>query len=158
MNKIRAFQACTLCTSKVPVQDYSSGAIPAANDNDPRGPVTVIIPDDDVLLNPIAIHRFAIALQNQSLSRRSVANFILDVVYGYRGLILNADRTVFCICRMDVDDAFNDDGTYRWVSDFLRFTMAPPKQRAQRRILKRLQLIALALIIDDPKLMGHILR
>lgn len=158
MNRIHAFQACTLCVSKEQFQDHNFRAIPAANDNDPRGPCTIVIPDDDVLLHPVTIHRFAIALQNRSLSRRSVANFILDEVYGYRGLILNADRTVFCICRMDVDEAFNDDGTFRWVSDFILFTKAPPKQRAQRRILKRLRLIALALIIDDPKLMGHILR
>lgn len=158
MNTIRALQACTLCTQKAPVQDYSSGGLPAANDNSPRGPYTIVIPDDDVLLNPVTVHRLAIALQGYALARRHVPDFIVDTVYGYPGIILNADRTVFCICRMDVDEAFNDDGTFRWVSDFLRFTMAPPKQRAQLRILKRLRLIALALIIDDPKLMGHILR
>jgi hypothetical protein len=40
-----------------------------------------------------------------------------------------------------VDESFNDDGSFRWISDFLKFASIEPRQRAQKRIIERLRLM-----------------
>lgn len=50
-----------------------------------------------------------------------------------------------------IDEAFNDDGSFRWLSDFLRFAEMEPRQRPQARVLDRLRLIDLALRIAKPE-------
>ena len=50
-----------------------------------------------------------------------------------------------------IDLAFGDDGSFRWLSDFLSFASEPPKQKPQRRVLTRLRLIDLAFRIEHPK-------
>jgi hypothetical protein len=50
-----------------------------------------------------------------------------------------------------IDRAFNDDDSFRWRSDFLRFAETEPKQPPQARVLNRLRLIDLAFRIAKPE-------
>ncbi|HST36731.1 MAG TPA: hypothetical protein VLK25_08905 [Allosphingosinicella sp.] len=71
-----------------------------------------------------------------------------DRIYGFEGEILDEDGRVFELDDEAIDHAFNNDGSFRWLSDFFRVTKEPPRQRAQRRVLQRLKLIYLALCIE----------
>jgi hypothetical protein len=51
----------------------------------------------------------------------------------------------------DIDDAFGGDGSFRWLSDFIRFAEDPPHQLPQRRIIARLRLIDLYFRIKHPE-------
>jgi len=127
-----------------------------ANDNHP--PKIVSVARDSELLRRAYFQRLAIATKALELPRREVPNWIADVIYSYEGSIVwpNGDR--FTVGDEDIDAAFNDDGSFRWLSDFLRFAEAPPRQAPQLRVLSRLRLIDLALRIARPDWAGHIGR
>ena len=108
-------------------------------------------------MQPAVTARLAIALRAKGFSRREFPNVILDKLYGFKGNISYADGMPFCRCAVDVDAAFNDDGSFRWLQDFLEFGDRDPQQNLQERVLPRLKLIFLALAIDDPTLAGHVL-
>lgn len=78
-------------------------------------------------------------------------NWIADVIFRYEGQITwgNGDR--FVIADTAIDHAFNEDGSFRWISDFLNFAETPPRQRPQDRVLARLRLIDLAFRIAYPE-------
>jgi hypothetical protein len=95
--------------------------------------------------------RLAIATCALNLSRREIPNWMADVIFGYDGAILNPDGTKFIISDTAIDDAFNNDESFRWLSAFLKFAeLLPPKQKPQCRIYDRLRLIELALQIAYP--------
>lgn len=148
---------CTTCKFQDHLFDLA-GRYRAANDNLKGGEKPrIMIPENDVLLRPATTARLAIALRAKGLSRRAFPIFILDMLYDFKGEISYADGTPFCRCAVDVDAAFNDEGSMRWLHDFMEFADRDPKQNMQERVLPRLQLIFLALAIDDPTLAGHIL-
>ncbi len=88
------------------------------------------------------------------LSRRDFADWLADTIFGFEGRIVGPDGRPFPVTDTLIDDAFNGDGSFRWLSDFLRLADNPPKQRPQRRVLSRYRIIELALRInkhrDDP--------
>ncbi len=85
------------------------------------------------------------------LPRRDIPNWIADHVFGFDGLIVWPTGLPFVLSDAAIDDAFNDDGSFRWLSDFLRFVQSPPRQRPQERILDRLRLLDLAFRIAKPE-------
>lgn len=87
-------------------------------------------------------------MQKLNLSRRQVPDWMADRIYGFDGEILDEDGQPFELDDEAIDLAFNNDGSFRWLSDFFRVTKEPPRQRAQRRIHQRLRLIYLALCIE----------
>jgi hypothetical protein len=87
-------------------------------------------------------------MQKLNLSRRQIPDWMADRLYGFEGEILDEDGRPFELDDEAIDLAFNNDGSFRWLSDFFRVTKEPPRQRAQRRILQRLRLIYLALCIE----------
>ena len=87
-------------------------------------------------------------MQKLKLSRRQIPDWMADRLYGFEGEILDEDGQPFELDDEAIDLAFNNDGSFRWLSDFFRVTKEPPKQRAQRRIYQRLKLIYLALCIE----------
>ncbi len=150
-------QSCTTCKFQDHLFDLA-GRYRPANDNLKAGEKPhIMIPEDDVLLRPATTARLAIALRAKGFSRREFPNVILDKLYGFKGKISYADGMPFCRCAVDVDAAFNDDGSFRWLQDFQEFADRDPQQNMQERALPRLQMIFLALTIDDPTLAGHIL-
>jgi hypothetical protein len=87
-------------------------------------------------------------MQKLNLSRRQIPDWMADRIYGFEGEILDEDGRPFELDDEAIDLAFNNDGSFRWLSDFFRVTKEPPRQRAQRRIHQRLKLIYLALCIE----------
>jgi hypothetical protein len=126
-----------------------------ANDNAPPGRI-IVIPSDEILSRPATVRRLAVALGAIGISRRRVPDFLCDVIFGNKLTVRYTDGFMFCKCSFDVDTIFGE-GSMRWISDFLKFAVTPPKQRAQTRTLHRLRVIALALLIARPEVMEHVL-
>ncbi|WP_069095564.1 hypothetical protein [Methyloligella halotolerans] len=95
--------------------------------------------------------RLAIATRALGLSRREIPNWMADVIYGYRGLITWPGGKAFIVGDDDIDAVFNDDGSFRWLSDFVNFAERAPRQKPQERVIERLRLIDLAFRISDPR-------
>lgn len=117
-----------------------------ANDNKR----TVTVASDEELLRRSHFQRLAVATRALGLSRREVPNWIADTIYGFRGKIVWPAGKPFEVGDEDIDAAFNDDGSFRWLSGFMRFAEVPPRQNPQRRVLARLRLIDLAFRIAHP--------
>lgn len=100
--------------------------------------------------------RLAIATRALNLPRREVPNWMADIIFGYEGNILRLDGTQFIISDTAIDDAFNNDDSFRWFSGFVQFAdLQPPKQKPQCRIYNRLRLIELAFQIAYPDRMSR---
>ncbi len=121
-------------------------------------PRTIIVASDAELSRRSHFQRLAIATRALDLSRRQIPNWIADVVFGFEGLVLWPDGKPFEVDDEDIDAAFNDDGSFRWLSDFLAFAEREPAQAPQSRILLRLRLIDLAFRICDPYRAGLIAK
>lgn len=93
--------------------------------------------------------RLAIATKALPVSRRELINVVADCIYGFKGKIVWPSGDPFPIPY--VDDAFGNDGSFRWVSDFLRFSEEAPRQMPQQRIIARLRLIDLYFRIKYPE-------
>lgn len=78
------------------------------------------------------------------ISRREVPNFIVDTVFNFNGPIIYPNGKPYEISDTWIDDAFRNDGSFRWLSDFVGFAGRPPMQTPQKRVLERLRLIDLA--------------
>lgn len=89
------------------------------------------------------------------LSRRDFPDWIADAIFGYEGQILWRHGGPFLVRDTAIDDAFNNDGSFRWLSGFLDFADVPPRQRPQYRVLARLRLIDLAFRIARPDTARH---
>ncbi len=127
----------------------------SATDHIQTSSQTVTVATDWKLSRISHVQRLALATinvkQEKDLSRREIPHWIANVIYGYEGRILWPVGRVFEIGDETIDLAFGDDGSFRWLSDFLSFASEPPKQKPQRRILTRLRLIDLAFRIEYPK-------
>jgi len=111
---------------------------------------TVVVASDAQLSRKSHVQRLAMATRALELPRRAIPDWIADQVYAFEGAILWPDGTPFSITDTAIDEAFNDDGSFRWLSDFLRFAEMEPRQRPQARVLGRLRLIDLAFRIAKP--------
>lgn len=96
------------------------------------------------------------ALQAElDISRREMPDWIADTIYEHRGEIVSPDGRPFDVSDTDIDDAFNNDGSFRWLSGFVRFAEESPRQAPQSRVLDRLRLIDLAFRIARPDVARH---
>lgn len=109
----------------------------------------VIVASDTELHRLPHFQRLAIATGALTISRRHLPNLIADTLYSFRGTIVWPNGTPFEL--PDVDDAFGEDGSFRWISDFVRFAEEGPRQHPQQRILARLRLIDLYFRIMYPE-------
>lgn len=110
----------------------------------------VVVATDDQLRRQSHFQRLAIATKALGLSRRKVPDWIADEIFTYEGMILEVDGRDFLVGDNDIDAAFNDDGSFRWLSDFLDFANRTSQQAPQHRVLARLRLIDLAFRIAHP--------
>lgn len=133
---------CKPCTSK------------PANDNKR----CIVVASDDELSRRSHFQRLATATRALGISRREIPNWIADTIYGFRGRITWPGGKPFDIDDEDIDEAFNDDGSFRWLSTFMYFAEYDPRQKPQQRILKRLRLIDLAFRISNPVRAGFIAK
>jgi hypothetical protein len=101
------------------------------------------------LLRLAHFRRLAIATAALEFSRRKLIDEMSDVLYGFEGKLVWPDGSAYDL--PDIDDAFGGDGSFRWLSDFIRFAERPPHQIPQRRIIERLRLIDLYFRIKHPE-------
>jgi len=111
---------------------------------------TVAVASDAQLSRKSHVQRLAMAARALELPRRAIPDWIADQLFGFEGVIVWPDGKPFELSDTAIDETFNDDGSFRWLSDFLRFAEAEPRQRPQARVLNRLRLIDLAFRIAHP--------
>lgn len=118
----------------------------------------VIVATDEELSRRSHFQRLATATRALCIARREIPNWMADTIYGFRGRITWPDGRPFEIDDEDIDLAFNDDGSFRWLSAFMYFSEYDPKQKPQVRVLRRLRLIDLAFRISNPARAGFIAK
>lgn len=135
--------SCVVCKQS----HWKVGLPGAANDN-----IQCVEVAMDWQLRRIShVQRLAMATAALDLSRREIPNWVTAEICNHlvrNGRICWTDGSEFPISDCIVDDAFNNDGSYRWLSDFLRFANSAPRQRPQKRVIARLRLIDLAFRIS----------
>jgi len=109
----------------------------------------IVAASDTALRRLSHFQRLAIATAALPVSRRQLPNLIADTLYNFNGKIVWPNGTPYVL--PDIDAAFGDDGSFRWVSDFIRFAEEPPRQHPQRRVIERLRLIDLYFRIAHPE-------
>lgn len=136
----------------------------AANDYNPNDQKFVIMACDEVLSNLVYYRRLATAMAslmlNRPLSRRKFADYMATTIFGFLGNDgIVCDRNVKPIVIRDtaIDDAFKDDGSFRWLSDFVKRGV-DPKQRPPASTLVRLRIIDLTFRIAMPEIAKHFSR
>lgn len=110
---------------------------------------SVTVASDRQLRRRSHFQRLAIATAALEVSRRELINVISDEIYAFDGVIFWPDGRAFEI--PDIDEAFGTDGSFRWVSDFIRFADEPPRQLPQARVVDRLRMIDLYFRIKHPE-------
>lgn len=142
---------CLQCRSDVlkPCIWQGVGTIPAN---------AVVVASDWELRKLSYFRRLSVATANLEMSRRRIPDWIADTLYSYRGMILWPSGQPFILSGNAIDNAFNNDGSYRWLSDFMRFAEQPPRQTPQKRILNRLRHLSLAFQIGRPAIAQHFCR
>lgn len=108
----------------------------------------IVIPPDQVLLSAYFLRRIAALLASLDIPRRSIPDWIADTLYEYGGKVSHASGAGFDVHAVDVDEAFGNEGSFRWVSDFLKLKDQSWKQSPQKRVLARIRLIVLCLILS----------
>lgn len=139
---------CTLCGMEVCTPCKTRPA------NDNKRVITVA--RDDELLRRSHFRRLATATRALGLSRREVPNWMADVIFGFEGKIIWPGGKQFLLPDDAIDHAFGDDGSFRWLTDFMVFSERECRQAPQFRVLHRLRLIDLAFRIAHPDRAKHI--
>lgn len=124
-----------------------SSATPAAASSMAR---TVKVATDGQLMMISYVVRLAMCAVALGLSRRKFADELALVIYGFEGDVLWPNGSRFEITDTLIDDVFGDDQDFRWLSDFLKWSEHPPRQRPQEKILPRLRVIDLYFRIKHP--------
>jgi len=125
---------------------------PYKHSGDPR---EVFMASTAQLRSRAYVRRLAIATRNLGLSRREIPNWMADVIFEFEGVIRSHDRQVLTITDTAIDDAFGNDGSFRWLSDFMAFAEKPLRQNPQMRVIVRLQLLDITFKIDKPEIAKH---
>lgn len=141
-------ETCRICK-------VSLTRIDAANDN--YGD-EICLPQMEILSRPSAVRRLAMAYRAKNLPRRKILDFIAAHLYQHEGEILYQGRNL-CF-DADIDEVFGTDRdpSERWLSNFLAFAAAEPRQRAQRRTFDRLVLLWVALAVHNPAQAALVVR
>ncbi len=92
----------------------------------------------------------AAIMEREELSRRDFADWLAEELFGFDGQIVLPDGSGYLVRDTLIDDVFSGDGSFRWISELVKFAVSPPRQRPQRRILRRLRAIDLAIRIACP--------
>lgn len=113
----------------------------------------VVVASDYQLSRCSHVNRLAIATVERDIRRRRLADWIANIIARYDGEIVWATGADFVFDDEAIDRAFGieEDPSQRWVGDFYKFAVKPPKQVAQARIIERLRYIDLAFRIAFPE-------
>ena len=119
---------------------------------------TITVPEPEEVLTISYYHNLAIAMvdlrhaDGSYMSRRQVPDWIADQLFAENVDFIRKDGTPFEISDTAIDEAFNDDGTFRWLSYLVAFAERPPRQAPQSRLAPRLILLSLAFGVAYPEI------
>lgn len=117
---------------------------------------SIIVPKPEEVLTKSYFHNLARAVaglrnaNGSTMPRRAVPDWMADQLFNERIRFVRQDGTPFEITDTAIDEAFNDDGTFRWLSYLVAFAETPPRQAPQARIAERLILLSLAFWVAQP--------
>ncbi|WP_051088985.1 hypothetical protein [Woodsholea maritima] len=138
---------------------YCKTHLSAANDQSHTPPRTLWLEEPDRLLSVSYSSRLAIVIANLGLSRRALADDMAHHLYLYEGVIRNrASGKVIMLDDEAIERAFNNDGSFRWISEFIRRGERPGQRRMQERTFERLALLDLYIKIKHPAIARHLAR
>jgi hypothetical protein len=117
---------------------------------------TIIVPEPSEVLTIPYYHNLARGVSGlrhgdgKHVSRREIPDWMADQLFDEKVRFIRKDGTPFEISDTAIDGAFNDDGTFRWLSYLVAFAETPPRQAPQARLAPRLILLSLAFWIAYP--------
>ncbi len=118
---------------------------------------TITVPEPSKVLTKSYYHKLAMAVAELRhsdglyMSRRDVPDWMADQLFREDLRFVCKDGSPFEISDTAIDEAFNDDGTFRWLSYLVAFADSPPRQAPQARLAPRLILLSLAFWAAHPK-------
>ena len=118
----------------------------------------ILVPSSDDVLTIGFYHRLAKAVANLSdddglpLSRRKVPDWMAECLFREDVRFFLADGSELHISDTAIDDAFNNDGSFRWLSDLVAYAERPPLQTPHANLYSRLMLIALSFWVASPEI------
>lgn len=140
----------------MPNDSYNANSNPgillAANDAGNNGNINrvVRVASFTELSRPSHVQRLAVATEALNYSRRKFLDELADAIFAMEGRIFHPNGSVFPVPATLIDDTFADADA-RWLSDFKRFAVDPPRQKPQNKVMPRLQLIDLYFRIRYPE-------
>lgn len=120
--------------------------------------MNILVPRSDKVLTIGYYHRLAKATatlcdeNGLSMTRRAIPNWMADCLYRDDITFIRVNGDAFEIADTAIDDAFNNDGSFRWLSDLIAFADTPPRQAPQERLYDRLVLLALSFWVAYPEI------
>jgi len=120
--------------------------------------ITTIVPEPSELLTIHYYHRLAGATSElrhadgSRISRRDIPFWMADQLFDENLRFEYRDGTPFFVSDTAIDDVFNNDGSFRWLSDLTAFAERPPRQVPQARLVPRLTLLALSFWVAHPEI------
>lgn len=142
--------------------DNSTETLPPRSNNYPTTPKEhqfreIKVPEPADVLTKSYYHKLAKAVaelhhnDGRYMSRRGVPDWMADQLFREDVRFVRKDGSPFKISDTSIDEAFNDDGTFRWLSYLVAFADSPPRQAPQSRLAPRLILLSLAFWVAHPK-------
>jgi hypothetical protein len=153
---------CDFCTGTLCQVHFDGGEAcnfaKVANDNFKSVKRVLFVPPAKVLLTKSYYWRVAIATANDNRPRRDIPNWMADCLYRENVEFRFLCGSVYEIGDEDIDHAFGDDLTFRWLSDFVESAARMPKQNPHYTLEFRLRLLALSFWVDKPHVARHFAR
>lgn len=140
---------------RVPVPAQVRAPNLALNDNGTPKKRVVIVPHASQLLTKTYYTKLAIASSNRNLPRRSFPDWMADALFLRDVEFRFRDGSLYEIADDEIDYAFGDDGSFRWLDDFTNLARLPLRQNPHHTIELRLRLIALSFWVDYPEIARH---
>lgn len=109
----------------------------------------LVLRGKETMVRPDYLHQLASFYQSLKHPRREIPNWMADTLASWEGGISYQESFEFYADDESIDRAFNYEGSFRWISDFVKFSEQKPKQNAQYRIMDRLLIMSAAAAINE---------
>lgn len=119
--------------------------------------IPLILPKDKDVLSIECFSGVAFAVASMGVSREAFIDWATTQLYNERYVFYSSDGVKrFYVGDTDIYKAFNDDCSFRWLTDLVEYANRPLLQKPHQTHLLRLQLIILALMVGRPDLANTI--
>lgn len=129
-------------------------------DNDNFNDDVIRLPSDAQLRRPSSVQRLAIAYGAMGYSRRRIVDQLADLIYLIDPVVIDGSGHRIIFDDEAIDRAFRteQDGSLRWISDWLSFQHRAPVKDAQARTLDRYRLLFVGLALAHPNMAAAVVR